>query len=50
METVKIVVEKDGVQGLFLRGLGTRIIANGMQGMMFSVLWKYLEETLFTKK
>lgn len=43
-EAVRHVIAKDGLQGLFLRGLGTRIIANGMQGMMFSVLWKYFEK------
>jgi hypothetical protein len=32
--------------GLFGRGLKTRIIANGMQGIMFSVLWKYFEKKL----
>jgi hypothetical protein len=49
VDTVKLVVAQDGVQGLFLRGLGTRVLANGMQGMMFSVLWKYLEDALFKK-
>ena len=34
------VVAKDGVQGLFLRGLGTKILSNGVQGMFFSVLWR----------
>ena len=40
---LRMVVEKDGVIGLFTRGLGTRVIANGAQGMMFAVLWKYFE-------
>lgn len=40
---VKEVVAKDGWLGLFGRGLSTRIIANGMQGLLFSVLWKYFE-------
>ncbi|TFK51338.1 mitochondrial carrier [Heliocybe sulcata] len=34
------VVATDGLRGLFGRGLKTRIIANGLQGLMFSVLWK----------
>ncbi|KAH9981674.1 mitochondrial carrier [Russula compacta] len=34
------VVATDGIRGLFGRGLKTRIIANGAQGLMFSVLWK----------
>jgi len=46
-EAVKMVVAKDGVQGLFLRGLGTRVLANGCQGMLFTILWKYLEENFF---
>lgn len=37
----QIIVQKDGWIGLFGRGLKTRILANGLQGMMFSVLWKY---------
>jgi hypothetical protein len=30
-EVVKMVIEKDGVAGLFGRGLRTKIIANGIQ-------------------
>jgi len=41
---VRHVIEKDGLMGLFGRGLKTRLIANGMQGLMFSVLWKYFME------
>lgn len=36
----KAVIAADGVKGLFGRGLKTRILANGLQGLMFSVLWK----------
>jgi hypothetical protein len=36
----RAVVATDGVKGLLGRGLKTRIIANGLQGLMFSVLWK----------
>ena len=32
------VIREDGLVGLFGRGLRTRILANAMQGMMFSVL------------
>lgn len=45
-ECVKSVVQKDGVVGLFGRGLKTRIITNGVQGLMFSVLWKLFQEKL----
>ena len=44
VNVVKHVIEKDGVMGLMGRGLKTRLIANGMQGLMFSVLWKYFME------
>jgi len=44
VNVVKHVIEKDGVMGLLGRGLKTRLIANGMQGLMFSVLWKYFME------
>ena len=49
-ETVKIVVEKDGVIGLFTRGLGTRILANGCQSMMFTMLWKGMDEYMKKNK
>lgn len=39
-QAVRTVVDKDGVLGLFGRGLKTKIISNGLQGLMFSVLWR----------
>lgn len=45
-KAVSIVIEKDGVIGLFTRGLGTKILANGFQGIMFTVTWKFFEEQL----
>lgn len=39
-DTVRHVVEKDGVMGLMGRGLRTKIFANGIQGLVFSVLWR----------
>merc|ERR1712086_9545 len=44
MEAANSIIAKDGLSGLFLRGLGTRVLANGVQGMAFSVLWKYFQE------
>jgi hypothetical protein len=40
LDAARAVIVTDGVRGLFGRGLKTRIIANGAQGLMFSVLWK----------
>ncbi|EFJ40889.1 mitochondrial substrate carrier [Volvox carteri f. nagariensis] len=39
-EVIKEILKKDGPSGLFLRGLGTKIITNGIQGIMFSVMWR----------
>ncbi|KAI5462821.1 mitochondrial carrier domain-containing protein [Mariannaea sp. PMI_226] len=40
VEAARAVVRVDGVLGLFGRGLKTRILANGLQGLLFSILWK----------
>ena len=40
----EMIIEKEGWLGLFGRGLKTRIISNGIQGMMFSVLWKFFSQ------
>jgi Mitochondrial carrier protein len=40
-ELAKQIIEKEGLQGLFGRGLQTRLLANALQGMLFSVLYKY---------
>ena len=39
-QVVRSVVARDGLLGLFGRGLKTKIISNGMQGLLFSVLWR----------
>lgn len=43
-EVVASIVEQDGVAGLFLRGLGTRLLINAIQGAAFSVLWRYFQQ------
>jgi hypothetical protein len=48
-QVVKHVIEKDGLIGLFGRGLKTKLISNGMQGLMFSVLWR-LGQDYYNKK
>mmetsp|Transcript_19845 Transcript_19845/g.41242 ORF Transcript_19845/g.41242 Transcript_19845/m.41242 type:complete len:290 (-) Transcript_19845:40-909(-) len=48
-EAVSNIVKKDGVAGLMFRGLETKILANGLQGILFSILWKQFEEVLFPK-
>ncbi|KAH7380559.1 mitochondrial carrier domain-containing protein [Phaeosphaeria sp. MPI-PUGE-AT-0046c] len=39
-EAARQVIRQDGRIGLFGRGLKTRILANGLQGILFSILWK----------
>lgn len=43
-EVVKLIIEQDGIVGLFGRGLQTRLLTNGIQGATFSVLWKYFQQ------
>jgi len=45
-QAVKLVVDKDGLVGLFGRGLKTRILTNGLQGLLFSVLWRMIDEQI----
>jgi len=49
-QVLRKVLAESGVQGLFFRGLETKILANGLQGILFSILWKQFEEVLFGKK
>jgi Mitochondrial carrier protein len=43
-EVVALIIEKDGLMGLFGRGLQTRILTNAIQGAVFSVLWRYFQQ------
>jgi Mitochondrial carrier protein len=49
-EALRRVIKEDGLSGLFGRGLKTKIIANGLQGLMFSVLWKLIDDKIFKKE
>lgn len=40
------VVAKDGISGVFFRGLGTKIISNGCQGLLFNVLWSTIKDAM----
>jgi hypothetical protein len=40
------VIEVDGLWGLLGRGLGAKILCNGISAMLFSVLWKYLQDRM----
>lgn len=44
------IVREDGLQGLMGRGLKTRLLTNGIQGLMFSVLWRLGQDYYAEKK
>jgi hypothetical protein len=44
VEAAKEIIRKEGVAGLLGRGLPTRLLANGLQGLLFSVLWKLFSD------
>eukprot|EP01126_Amoeba_proteus_P050490 TRINITY_DN5971_c0_g2_i1.p1 TRINITY_DN5971_c0_g2~~TRINITY_DN5971_c0_g2_i1.p1 ORF type:complete len:250 (-),score=16.03 TRINITY_DN5971_c0_g2_i1:239-988(-) len=47
IQSVGEIVQKDGLPGLLGRGLKTRLLTNGLQGLMFSVLWKLFEDAYY---
>ncbi|KAH9942810.1 mitochondrial carrier [Amylocystis lapponica] len=40
-EAAEAIITLEGLRGLFGRGLKTRILANGLQSIMFSILWRF---------
>ena len=48
-DITKLIIKKDGLIGLMGRGLKTRLLSNGIQGMMFSVLWKLILDVIEKK-
>jgi len=45
-DAISMVLAADGWKGLFGRGLKTRIIANGIQSVIFTVIWRGLSQSL----
>jgi len=45
-KVVEEVLEKDGINGLLFRGLKTKIFTNGLQGIIFSIFYKFISEKL----
>ena len=43
-DTIRIIVAADGWKGLFGRGLRTRVLANSVQSILFTVIWRGLAE------
>ena len=40
-EILEEIRKKEGLKAIFVRGLNTRLITNGIQGLMFNIMWKY---------
>ena len=40
-EIFEEIKKKEGIKGIFFRGLSTRLLTNGVQGLMFNLMWKY---------
>ena len=49
-DTVRMILAADGWKGLFGRGLKTRILANALQSMIFTVVWRALAEKKWKKQ
>ena len=45
-QAARSIIETDGWQGLFGRGLSTRLATNALQAVLFTVIWKLLEEQI----
>jgi hypothetical protein len=43
-DIVKNIIKKDGMNGLLFRGLETKILTNGIQGIVFSIFYKFFQE------
>eukprot|EP00933_Yihiella_yeosuensis_P013126 TRINITY_DN12307_c0_g2_i1.p1 TRINITY_DN12307_c0_g2~~TRINITY_DN12307_c0_g2_i1.p1 ORF type:complete len:305 (+),score=78.42 TRINITY_DN12307_c0_g2_i1:81-917(+) len=50
MDSAKEIIAKEGVAGLFGRGLKTRILTNGLQGALFTVGWRAISEIIDKKR
>jgi hypothetical protein len=48
-EIIRMILAADGWRGLFGRGLRTRIFANALQSIVFTVIWRGLAERLRRK-
>jgi len=48
-DAFETAVSTEGAIGFWTRGLGTRLICNGLGAMLFTVVWKSLEEAYFLR-
>merc|ERR1719162_86163 len=44
------IIAESGLRGLFLRGLTTKLFANALNAMLFTVVWKAISEKMAARK
>lgn len=44
------IVRAHGVTGLLFTGLGTKVLASGLQAILFTVLWRYFHQLLLQRQ
>lgn len=50
VSVIKKIVHESGVSGLFTRGLASRILSNGIQSILFTVVWKEIASLLASNR
>ena len=50
MEAAARIIEKDGITGLLFRGLTSKLTANALNAMLFTVVWRAISERLAQKR
>jgi len=49
-EAAAQIIAESGLHGLFLRGLSTKLVANALNAMLFTVVWKAISERMAARK
>ena len=49
IDVVQMILVADGWKGLLGRGLRTRILSNGLQSIMFVIVWRGLKDKLASR-
>ncbi|EJK54408.1 hypothetical protein THAOC_25970 [Thalassiosira oceanica] len=50
LEAAQRIVDKDGLRGLLFRGLSSKLTANALNAMLFTVVWKAISERMAMQK
>jgi hypothetical protein len=50
LEAASRIIDKDGLTGLLFRGLSSKLAANALNAIIFTVVWKAISERLAAKK